>query len=57
MLYVGGSTKIFKLDAGSSSELPSLLQTLTIDAGDGNTIWGLDVANGFGERVCKEEGS
>ena len=58
MLYVGGSTKIFKLSAGSSSELPSLLQTLTIEAGDGNTIYGviLDVANGFGERICKEKG-
>ncbi len=53
MLYVGSDTTIYKLSAGSSSVLPSLLQTLEIDAADGDTIYGLtlDVANGFGEGV------
>ncbi len=58
MLYVGGSNKIFKLSTGSSSELPSLVETLTIEAGDGTRMYGviLDVANGIGERICTEKG-
>jgi len=57
-LYVGSLATLYKLDAGPPLMLPSLLQNLTLDVADGETIYGLtlDVANGFGERICKGKG-
>jgi hypothetical protein len=50
MLYVSGNAKIFKLNAGAPSALPTLVDTLALDAADGTLVKGmaLDTANGYG---------
>lgn len=52
MLYVGASNAIYKLAAGDSTTLPTLLQTLPLTSSiDGSDFYGITVdgQNGYGK--------
>lgn len=59
MIIVGGTAKIFKLNAGAPSALPTLVHTLDLDAADGTRAYGLvlDTAKGYGTSLERATGN
>lgn len=54
MLYVGGANNIHKLKAGGTAELPTYLNTLTIDNDvDGFYMYGMALDTKAGYGMCK----